>query len=81
MVPTSISRPHLGATGLICKNAEDVCQVAGAGEQEEEHADALCAFPAVVEQQLRNAGAEVKSCAEVSKDLAGGVEGDALVFG
>ena len=46
---------HPSATGFVHENAENVGEVADAGEEEEEGADALGASPAVVEEQLRHA--------------------------
>lgn len=69
------------ATGLVSKNAEDIGEIADAGEEEEEDADALGAFPAVVEEQLRHARAEIKDRAEVAKYLTPDVNVKRICFG
>lgn len=77
-IPAQPAQPahhrHPRTAGLVRDDGEDVGEVADAGEEEEEHGDALCAFAAVVEQQLGDAAAEVERGAEVAEDLAPEVE-------
>lgn len=79
-LPTCLARIRAardpGATGFVGEDAEEVGDVSRAGEGKEQDANAVGAFAAVVKQQLRDPRSDVKRCAEVSEDLAAGVEGD-----
>lgn len=55
--------------GFVGENAHGVCDVADAAEDEEQDADALGAFPAVVEHDLRDARSEIERSAEVAEEL------------
>ena len=58
------------AHGRKRKDAEHVGEVPDTREEEEEEGDALGGFAAVVQQDLREAAAEVEGGAEVAEDLA-----------
>ena len=62
------------AARLVSKDAKHIRQIPNAREEEEEQADAVGGFAAVVEQELGDAGAEVEDGAEVAEDLAPEVE-------
>jgi hypothetical protein len=62
------------------ENAEDICQVSNTGEEEEQGIKALSALATVVEQELRNAAAEVKGSAQVAEHLADNVEVQVIVL-
>lgn len=73
----------LAADRLEGEDAEDEGQVSEAGEEEEEGVEAFGRLAAAVEQDLRDAGAEVEDGADVAEDLApeGEVQGRGLVVG
>lgn len=81
LVPVAVG--VAGADGLEGEDAKDEGQVAKTGEEEEERVEALRALPAVVEQDLRQAAAEVEHGADVAEDLApeAEFEGRGLVVG
>lgn len=66
------------ALGVEGEDGQRVGEVSEAGEQEEEHAEALGRLAPPVEQQLRQARAQVQRRAEVPEDLAPEVEPDGL---
>ena len=73
----------LAADRLEGKDAQHERQVSEAGEEEEQGVQAFGRLAAAVEQDLRDAGAEVEDGADVAEDLAPGVEvqGRGLVVG
>ena len=68
----------VAADRLECEDAEHVRKVSDAGEEEEESIQAFGAFAPVVEQELWDAGAEVKDCADVAENLAPEAEFQAM---
>ena len=56
--------------GLESQDAEHKRQISQASEDEEQRVETLCALPAVIEQQLWHATAQVQYSAEVAEDLA-----------
>jgi hypothetical protein len=62
------------------ENAEHICQVSNAGEEEEQSVQALSALATVVKQELRNAAAEVKGSAQVTEYLTDDVEVQVIVL-
>lgn len=54
---------HPSAAGFVGEDAKIVGEVADACKEEEEGADAVGAFPAVIEEQLRHTRTEVEDCA------------------
>lgn len=63
-----------GAHGCVRKDGHVVREVSETSKEEKEQRDALGAFASVVEKELWHSGSEVEHGAEVSKDLAQGVE-------
>lgn len=64
----------VSADGIEGKDAENICQVADASEEEEQRVQALGAFATVVEQELGETAAKVQCGAEIAENLAGDVE-------
>lgn len=62
------------------ENAEHICQVSDACEEEEQGIEAFSTLAAVIEQELRNAATEVQCSAQVSEYLAHDIEVQVVVL-
>lgn len=69
------------ASRFVCENAQGVGDVADAAENKKQDADALCAFSAMVEQELGDSRSEVEGGAEVAEKLAPEVEAWSGILG
>lgn len=63
-----------GAFCFVSKDAQYISQVPDACKEEEEHADALCTLTSIVQEELRDARAEIENSAEIPEDLTPKVE-------
>jgi hypothetical protein len=62
------------------KDTEHICQVSDAGEEEEQGIKAFSTLATVIEQELRDAAAEVKCSAQVAEYLTDNVEVQVIVL-
>lgn len=54
----------------MSEDAQDECQITQAGKDEEQRAEALGTFPAVIVNDLGNACAKVENCTNVAEYLS-----------